>query len=227
MECSALVNGQELQLCPQISAAIHAGLIVGTEGILLFDRERKDFVYTKILSRGIQKAIGKKSFVEILEANNTFTILDLNSANVWDKASNPYSSRLSMNVCISKPLELYINFQATPLYLGGDSVQILLCSLRFSAIRACNIIFSDRERHDFWKYDFRQKVFVEIDNYSFSEIQLEMLRLSRMGYGVDEISKILHRSRDSIKLYRKQVFDQLCVSSIEEAIAMCEIHHLL
>lgn len=227
MDCRTIIDEQGIHLCPILNAAIHAGLIVGAEGILLFDRNSRKFFYTKILSRTIQDSIGERDFSEVLENNNDFKIQDISNTDIWKQASSPFSSRLSMNICLSEPKKLYVNFQATPINLDEGPIRVLMCSLRFSARKECNIIFSDRQNNRFWRYDFNQKTFLEIESYSFSEIQLDMLRLSRIGYSIGDISKTLHRSRDTIKLYRKQVYEQLGVSSIEEAISLSEIHHLI
>lgn len=227
MECRTIVGDKDIHLCPILMAAIDAGLIVGVERILLFDRDSRTFFYTKILSQTIQKSIGEMDFSRVLEENNDFKVEDISDSYIWDQTSSPFSSRLSMNVCLSEPRRLYVNFQATPINLNDGAVRILLCSLRFSAKRECNIIFSDRSDNRFWRYDFQRKVFREMESYSFSEMQLDMLRLSRIGYSISDISSILHRSKDTIKLYRKQVFEQLGVSSIEEAISLSEIHHLI
>lgn len=43
MECRTIVGDKDIHLCPILMAAIDAGLIVGVEGILLFDRDSRTF----------------------------------------------------------------------------------------------------------------------------------------------------------------------------------------
>lgn len=132
-----------------------------------------------------------------------------------------------MNICVSQKDEFYVNVQATPINLGVGAVRFLLCFIRFSAIKELNVLFSDRSSGRYWVYDTKLKEFVEDSRFILPKSVLEMLRLSRMGHSVDDIANIMHRSRDTVKMYRKQAFDKLNVGSIEEAIAMCDLHHLI
>lgn len=55
-----------------------------------------------------------------------------------------------------------------------------------------------------------------------SDHEAEMLLLSSRGYTVTEIAAILHRSPDTVRYYRKQVFDRLGAENVSHALAIAD-----
>ncbi len=55
----------------------------------------------------------------------------------------------------------------------------------------------------------------------------EMLVLSSRGYSVGEIAEKMHKSEDTVKLCRKQLFDKLDAGNITEAMAYAVNYGLL
>lgn len=55
----------------------------------------------------------------------------------------------------------------------------------------------------------------------------EVLLLSAQGKTVDEIAKIVSRSKDSIKSRRRAIFEKLDVKSISEALAFARNYKLI
>ena len=54
-----------------------------------------------------------------------------------------------------------------------------------------------------------------------------MLVLSSRGYSVGEIAEKMHKSEDTVKLCRKQLFDKLDAGNITEAMAYAVNYGLL
>jgi DNA-binding CsgD family transcriptional regulator len=46
-----------------------------------------------------------------------------------------------------------------------------------------------------------------------------MLRLTMQGFSLDQIGRLMFKSVETIKFYRRQVFSKLGVKNISEAIA--------
>ena len=60
-----------------------------------------------------------------------------------------------------------------------------------------------------------------------TEGERTMLHLSAQGYTMSQIGEKMYRSVDTVKMYRKRVFDKLGVSNISEAIAFAFNYNLL
>lgn len=227
MNCKTSYDKLGLHLCPSMQALLHASAIVGSEGLLIYDRAQKRFIETEIYSQAIRGELAGRDLGEVIEELNSFRILDINQANVWSHAENPYDGQLSLNVCLDPQRSFYINLQVTPINLGETGVRFLLCSLHFAVKRELNIMFFDRVGGSVWRYELTPKTFVQEKRHLPQGRALEILRLARMGYSERRCAELLHLSPETIKSYRKTIYRCLDVTSIEEAISYCELHHLI
>lgn len=80
---------------------------------------------------------------------------------------------------------------------------------------------------DYWLYDRENKKWKATSRLEFSEAEKEVLRLSAMGFTMNEIADEIHRSFDTIKAYRKSLFEKLGVDNISEAISYAMNHRLI
>ena len=60
-----------------------------------------------------------------------------------------------------------------------------------------------------------------------SDDERDMLRLTMQGYKLEEIGKIMCKSTETIKFYRRQVFSKMNVESISQAVAYATHHRLI
>lgn len=227
MDCNTFYAIDTLNLCPKVRAALHSGLVVGAEGMMIYDVLRKTFVEQEIFSKAISTALEHCDLPQLMERERLLRFLDPNEINVWQYAENCYDGRLSMNLCLDKQRAFYINLQLTPMYLGKESIDYLACYLRFSAKTERNILFIDRQNDTMWRYEYARRDFVQEKRIVPSSNELEMIRLSRIGYTERIISELMHLSPETIKGYRKNIYKKLDVTSIESAVSYCELHHLL
>ncbi|MBR1785217.1 MAG: helix-turn-helix transcriptional regulator [Bacteroidales bacterium] len=82
-----------------------------------------------------------------------------------------------------------------------------------------SIIAGDRGAGHYYRYNPRTGVWEAQNVAPLSENELTMLRLSMQGYSMESISKLMRRSLDTVRFYRKQVFNKLNVKNISEAIS--------
>ena len=69
-----------------------------------------------------------------------------------------------------------------------------------------------------WKYNRISKKWKEMPRFELKDIELNVLKYSAMGYTMDEIADLVHRSFDSVKVYRKTILEKLGADNIAEAI---------
>lgn len=77
-----------------------------------------------------------------------------------------------------------------------------------------------------YSYSWSDNKWMEQEHIALSAEEQTMLRLSMQGFTVEKIANIMCRSVNTVKFYRKQVFQKFNVKSISEAIAYA-IHNCL
>lgn len=122
-----------------------------------------------------------------------------------------------------------INHQITPLRLTTTGkVWLALCIVSISSRhKSGNIEISRDKVKGLWLYNRTNKRWKESVRPEFSEVEKEVLRLSAMGFTMNEIANEINRSFDTVKGYRKSLFEKLGVENISEAISYAMNHRLI
>ena len=63
--------------------------------------------------------------------------------------------------------------------------------------------------------------------YNLKDIEIQVLKYSMMGYTMNEISDLIHRSFDTVKVYRKTILEKLNADNITEAINIAITYRLI
>lgn len=71
----------------------------------------------------------------------------------------------------------------------------------------------------FYTFDTQSMEWKDFEPIIFSAQEKEMLSLSMSGMSIEEIAKIMNRSPEAIKKYRRQINDKLGVKNISEAVS--------
>lgn len=71
----------------------------------------------------------------------------------------------------------------------------------------------------FYQYKIENKEYVKKPIVHLSNEEVDMLRLTMQGFTIEKICNIMHKSADTIKFYRRNIFKKLNVKNIGEAIA--------
>ena len=122
-----------------------------------------------------------------------------------------------------------INHQITPLRLTEDGqVWLALCvSSIASGQEAGNILMSNTNDRKYLTYNIQAEKWNEKLIPILKEIEKEILKLSAMGFSMKEIAVNINRSFDTVKLYRKTIFNKFDVNNISEAISYAKIRRLI
>ena len=122
-----------------------------------------------------------------------------------------------------------INHQITPLRLTENgNVWLALCVASISSNDTSgNTEMSKNNSSIYWDYDRKTKKWKERLRLELKDIEKEVLRLSAKGYTMHEIADQIHRSFDTVKVYRKNLFEKLGVDNISEAVCYAMNHRLL
>jgi len=122
-----------------------------------------------------------------------------------------------------------INHQITPLRLTENGqVWLGLCTASISSgNRFGELVMSKYKSKQFWIYNRQKRKWMEMSRPELKDMEREVLKLSAMGYTMNEIADIISRSFDTVKSYRKSLLEKLDVANISEAISFAINYRLI
>ncbi len=120
-----------------------------------------------------------------------------------------------------KSKELLIHHKLTPLHLTKEGkIWLALCVVSISSHNEVgNVEIVCKGTLTRWRYDLQTHKWVECSIVILKEEEKKVLYLSAQGYTMTEIAERMNKSVDTIKGYKRQIFDKLGVTSITEAIS--------
>ena len=118
---------------------------------------------------------------------------------------------------------LLINHKITPLVLTADGrAWLALCTVSLSSHKeAGQIRFRILGQSGYRQYSLTAHRWQPCEGVTLTPEEKQVLTLSAQGYTMKEISDHICRSFDTVKFYRRQLFEKLDVANITEAIAFC------
>ena len=121
---------------------------------------------------------------------------------------------------INKGNKLLVNHKLTPLIMDINGYAWLaVCYVSISnQDKPGNLEIRKTGQSKFWKYDLNKEQWTSVEEAKLTLGEKEVLLLSAQGKTVDEIARILNRSKDSINSRKKNIFEKLNVRSISEAL---------
>lgn len=129
---------------------------------------------------------------------------------------------------MSKWSKLLINYRFTPLVFDSQGkVHLMLCTASFfgcKKTRCAQLYMSNL--HQISDYSFAEHSWLPPKSMKLTDVEKMIIWLSERGYHVNEIAKVLCKSENTVKGYRKALFDKLGVKSIMEAISVAVMYRL-
>ena len=121
-----------------------------------------------------------------------------------------------------------ISHQLTPLRLDEHgNIHLALCVVSIPENHDAHTSFITMEGYPArWEYMRSGKRWKEIPNIALSDDEKAVITLSQQGMTMKDIATEISRSIDTVKYYKRGLFQKLGVSNITEAIAYA-IHHRL
>lgn len=125
--------------------------------------------------------------------------------------------------------KILINHQITPLKLDSmGNVWLALCLVSLAPTQEVGIAYMTAvNSNSIWQFSLKSGRWKQIDSIMLSEYEKAVVRLANQGLSVGEIANEINRSEDSVKGYRKTLFQKLGVGNISEAIAVATHRRLI
>ena len=125
--------------------------------------------------------------------------------------------------------KILINHKITPLVMTNEGrVWLALCTISLSSHKdAGHIQMRILGQSYYWEYSLTIHRWERCDLITLKPEEKQVLALAARGNSIHDISEQMFRSVDTIKLYRRNLFEKLNVSSITEAVAFAVNYGLL
>jgi DNA-binding CsgD family transcriptional regulator len=117
--------------------------------------------------------------------------------------------------------QILINHKLTPLLLTRDKkMWKAMCIVSISHHKnAGNVCIYKQGSDEIWGLDLKEKTWRKSEKPKLTKREVEVLHLYAQGLSINEIAEKVSVTPDTVKYYRRQIFDRLNVSTIAEALS--------
>lgn len=214
---------------------------IAYESIYVIDHFKKDFLYVSDnplflcgLTADEVKRMGYGFYTTHVPKDELDILLKISSIGFRFFNNKPIEERELFSISydfhiINNGEKVLVNHKLTPLALDADGhMWLALCYVSISNHdKPGNIEIRKIGQSSFWRYDMDLDRWITVKGVKLSVGEKEVLLLSAQGKTVDEIAKIVCRSKDTIKSRRRAIFEKLEVKSISEALAFARNYKLI
>ncbi|MCD7975710.1 MAG: LuxR C-terminal-related transcriptional regulator [Tannerellaceae bacterium] len=122
-----------------------------------------------------------------------------------------------------------INHRLTPILLTNEGkIWLAICVVSLSSNHtAGHIELRKTNQTSYWEYSLEGHRWKEIEGIILNEREKDILILSAQGYKINEIADHLCLATDTIKFYKRKIYDKLKVKNITEALSYAITHKIL
>ena len=117
--------------------------------------------------------------------------------------------------------QILINHKLTPLFLTPEKkMWKAMCVVSLSHRKqAGNVLIEKQGSDTYWELDKDSKIWRKASKPKLTEREMEVLRLHAQGLTIHQIAEKLFVAPDTVKYYRRKIFERLDVTTIAEALA--------
>lgn len=132
-----------------------------------------------------------------------------------------YSITYDFHLLNREGKKILINHKLTPLLLTREKkMWKAMCIVSISRHkRPGNICIHKQGADVIWELDVKEKTWHKSEKPKLTKREVEVLHLYAQGLSINEIAEKVSVAPDTVKYYRRQIFDRLNVSTIAEALS--------
>lgn len=220
--------GKYIQLLEAVSRTTY-------KSIYVMDCFRKNFLYVSknslfLCGMSVEKVrnMGFDFYLQHVTDADLPLLLEISRKGFTFAESVPPADRfeytLGYDIHMKQPWgnAMLIHHEITPLHLTREGrIWLALCIVSLSSrTKSGNIEITRQGYHSRWHYHMESKKWIRSTEIALNDYEKEILLLSAQGYTMEEISKQIHKSIDTIKGYKRVLFKKMNVSNITEAIGI-------
>ena len=125
--------------------------------------------------------------------------------------------------------EILINHKLTPITLDKEGkIWLAACMVSLSSHNSAgHIEMRKAGQKNYWTYLLEQHKWQECEGITLSNKEKDILTLSAQGYTMNEIADNLCIAIDTVKYYKRRIFERMEVKNITEALSFATNYKLL
>ena len=122
-----------------------------------------------------------------------------------------------------------VNHKLTPLILTKDGrIWLAICTISLAAgNEPGNVIMKKPGAGTFYQYSLYDHKWEERKEIILTDNEREVLSLSTQGYTMNDIADNICKSVDTVKAYKRSIFQKMDVKNIAEALTYAQNHQLI
>lgn len=136
-------------------------------------------------------------------------------------AKKLYSITYDFHLVNKDGKHILINHKLTPLFLtSDDQLWKAMCIVSISHHKnAGNVCIHKQGTDETWELNIENNVWRKSEKPKLTKREIEILRLHAQGLTINQIAEKIFVSSDTVKYYRRRIFERLGVSNIVEALS--------
>lgn len=235
------VNESDYAKIDTIIEAVKAFVRTTYQCVYIIDFHKNNFLYVsnnieRLCGLDVQeiKNLGYVFYADHLPSEDYEMILKINNGALKLFETFPIEKRTEYTISYDFHIEKgrhkrLINHRVTPLALTkSGKLWLLLCTLNLaSGTKSGNVIMKKVGSPVFYEYCFRSHKWLEKEEILLTETERKILSLSAQGYTMNDIADIICKSIDTVKAYKRSMFQKMGVKNIVEALMCAQNHQLI
>lgn len=211
------------------------------QSVYIIDYFRQNFLYVSPnpmflcgLTPERVKELGYRFYLDFVPEDEQALLLMLNKAGFTFYNDIPVSERKDWYISydfhiLNEGKKILINHKMTPLALTSDGrIWLSLCVVSTATHTEAGHIEMHRvSSSEYFEYSTVSRRWIKKQMPTLTDGEKSVLTLSIQGYTMSEIADKICLSPDTIKKYRKRIFEKLDVRNISEAIVAATNNKLL
>lgn len=178
--------------------------------------------------------MGYGFYMQHVPADELDMLSEINTAGFRFFNEIPKEERLGVSISYDFHLmadkgKFLINHKLTPLILAKDGrVWLAVCVVSYSAQdKPGHIVVRKNNTNNFWHYSLEEHKWYQDEHPTLSEEEKAILLLSAQGLKMEEIADRIFKSVDTVKFYKRRLFEKVGVKNITEALSFATNYRLI
>jgi DNA-binding CsgD family transcriptional regulator len=180
------------------------------------------------------KYFGYRFYIDYVPPEDLKMLVEINQSGFLLFNSLPVAERKDYTISYdfhikSGERKRLVNHRLTPFVLNSDGrIWLAICTISLAAgNEPGNVIMKKSGSGIFYQYSLQEHKWEKCNEVALTDNEREVLSLSTQGYTMNDIADYICKSVDSVKAYKRVIFQKLNVKNIAEAIAYAQNHQLI
>lgn len=211
------------------------------QSVYIIDYNRKGFLYVSdnplfLCGQSQQEVLdeGYGFYLKHVPEKEHKMLMELNKAGFEFFNKLPIQERFDYTISydfhlLNNRKSFLINHKLTPIVLTKTGkIWLAMCVVSYSAQDSPGqIVMKKNLSNVYWEYSLESHKWKQCTTIALSEEERAILLLSAQGFKMDEIADQICKSIDTVKFYKRRLFNKMDVKNITEALSFAANNKLI